>query len=59
MSFINKPFKGTDVYHPEDEGAICWNDPELNIAWPIAEPTLSAKDMAAPGFAELKNTLLA
>jgi len=50
-------YKCTELYHPEDEGSICWNDPELNIAWPIAAPMLSAKDMIAPSFAELKRML--
>lgn len=50
-------YKCTELYHPEDEGSICWNDPELKIAWPIAEPSLSAKDRAAPSFAALKRTL--
>lgn len=51
-------YKCTELYHPEDEGSILWNDPELGIAWPIADPGLSPKDMAAPSFAELKRTLL-
>jgi dTDP-4-dehydrorhamnose 3,5-epimerase len=37
-------YKCSDYYHPEDEGGILWNDPDLAIAWPVAEPTLSDKD---------------
>ena len=45
-------YKCTEFYHPEDEGGIRWDDPELGIAWPelgIA-PSLSSKDAALPGF---------
>ena len=27
-------YKCTDFYHPEDEGGIAWNDPEIDIEWP-------------------------
>lgn len=40
-------YKCTDYYHPEDEGCIRWNDPEINIQWPINNPILSAKDANA------------
>jgi dTDP-4-dehydrorhamnose 3,5-epimerase len=40
-------YKCTDYYHPEDEGTVLWNDPDLNIQWPIDAPLLSAKDRAA------------
>ena len=48
-------YKCTEIYHPEDEYSICWNDAELNSAWPISQPQLSAKDNAAPSFAEIKH----
>lgn len=41
-------YKCTDYYHPEDEGCIRWNDPNIGIEWPLTEPTLSAKDATAP-----------
>ena len=28
-------YKCTDLYHPEDEGGIAWNDPTIDIKWPI------------------------
>ena len=37
-------YKCTDFYDKADELAIAWNDPAIGIAWPIASPTLSAKD---------------
>jgi dTDP-4-dehydrorhamnose 3,5-epimerase len=46
-------YKCTDYYHPEDEGCIRWNDPEINIQWPINNPVLSAKDANAHCLKEL------
>ncbi len=48
-------YKCTDFYYPEDEDGIRWDDPSLNIAWPIdeigEEPLLlSAKDGALGPF---------
>jgi dTDP-4-dehydrorhamnose 3,5-epimerase len=40
-------YKATDYYAPEYERSIAWNDPVLNINWPLFEgqfPTLSEKD---------------
>lgn len=30
-------YKCTDFYHPNDEGGLLWNDPDIGIAWPIPE----------------------
>ena len=46
-------YKCTEYYYPEDEAALRWNDPHLNIAWPVANPLLSAKDTAAPLWDEV------
>lgn len=38
-------YKATDYYHPECEQVLHWNDPSLNINWPLnGPPILSAKD---------------
>lgn len=51
-------YKCTDYYHPEDEGSIRWNDPEIGIEWPIDfEPVISAKDAQAPAFSSVKKLL--
>ncbi|GJD76743.1 dTDP-4-dehydrorhamnose 3,5-epimerase [Methylobacterium goesingense] len=43
------------VYSPEHDEALLWNDPALDIAWPVteAEAQLSDKDRVAPRLAEL------
>lgn len=37
-------YKCTDYYYPEYEGCLLWNDPDLNIKWPVERPSLSEKD---------------
>jgi dTDP-4-dehydrorhamnose 3,5-epimerase len=40
-------YKTTDYYAPQFERCLRWNDPALDIAWPLdGEPLLSAKDQA-------------
>ncbi len=48
-------YKTTDYYAPEHERCIVWNDPQININWPVsteprAEPRLSDKDQAGALF---------
>lgn len=45
-------YKCTDFYNPSTECGIIWNDPDLNIDWPIKEPLLSKKDA---GYSRLKD----
>lgn len=47
-------YKCDDVYHPNDEGGLPWDDPDLGVAWPLpagVEPNLSEKDRHHPSFA--------
>lgn len=46
-------YKCTDVYVPESERTIAWNDAALGIAWPVASPILSPRDAAARRLADL------
>lgn len=51
-------YKCTDFYHPGDEGALYWNDPDVGVNWPMAElPKLSAKDQNALSFKTLSQML--
>ncbi len=45
-------YKCDEFYHPEAEGAIAWNDPDVKIPWPINadEIELSEKDKHHPFF---------
>ena len=46
-------YKTTDYYAPEHERSILWNDPTLDIKWPLrGAPVVSEKDAKAPPFAE-------
>ena len=46
-------YKCDDFYHPEDEGGIMWNDPEVNVKWPYeGEVILSEKDKKHPCLKE-------
>lgn len=41
-------YKINKEYSSEHESGVIWNDPELNISWPISEPILSKKDRVLP-----------
>jgi dTDP-4-dehydrorhamnose 3,5-epimerase len=46
-------YKCTDFYNPATERGIIWNDPDLNIDWPVQEPLLSSKDAAYSSLKDL------
>ncbi|HDQ40989.1 MAG TPA: dTDP-4-dehydrorhamnose 3,5-epimerase [Desulfonatronum sp.] len=48
-------YKCTEYYSPSTERAIIWNDPDINIAWPLPEPRLSAKDLHAPRLKDVSS----
>ena len=41
-------YKCTEEYDPKADAGIRWNDPDIAIAWPVADPVLSPKDRALP-----------
>ena len=49
-------YKCDNFYSPQSEGAIAWNDPDLNIDWriPVEEVILSEKDSKHPKLKDLQ-----
>ena len=41
-------YKCTNIYNPNDEYGIKWNDPDIDIKWGIKSPKLSEKDESHP-----------
>ena len=41
-------YKCTEIYHPEDEYGLLWDDKDLNIQWPVENPILSNRDKSLP-----------
>ena len=48
-------YKCDNYYAPESEDGIVWNDPTLNITWPVENPILSAKDAKAQKFLDFNS----
>jgi dTDP-4-dehydrorhamnose 3,5-epimerase len=51
-------YQVTEEYTPELDRGIIWNDPEINVTWPIAEPHLSAKDAVQPRLRDADHTFI-
>lgn len=53
---VEVQYKVDELYSPENDRGIVWNDPEINIEWPInIDPVLSEKDKNAPLLNEAEN----
>ena len=48
-------YKCTDEYSPADDRGIIWNDPDINISWPLKDPVLSGKDKLHPFLRDADN----
>ena len=46
-------YKATEIYAPDAELGIAWNDPGLGIDWPVDAPRLNDRDAAAPALSEI------
>ncbi|HYP91244.1 MAG TPA: dTDP-4-dehydrorhamnose 3,5-epimerase [Polyangiaceae bacterium] len=44
-------YKVSSPYDGATECAIRWNDPDIGVVWPVAEPILSARDQSSESFA--------
>lgn len=52
-------YKCTDLYHPETQFSVRWDDPEIGIDWPLpGAPVLSDKDRDATVLSEIPNERL-
>ena len=58
-------YKCDDVYHPNDEGGLMWNDPDIGIEWPsfgdgealdLSKIVLSDKDQHHPSLADVNKS---
>lgn len=45
-------YKMSELWTPQYDRTILWNDEAIGIRWPVAKPILSAKDAGAPRLAE-------
>jgi dTDP-4-dehydrorhamnose 3,5-epimerase len=48
-------YQVTAEYSKALERSLLWNDPDIGIAWPVAEPLLSSRDVAAPCLRDAEN----
>ena len=44
-------YQMSEMYRPECARGIRWNDPVFDIAWPLPNPIISARDAGYPDFA--------
>ncbi len=50
-------YKLSSYYDSETEAGIRWDDPDLDVGWPIQHPQLSDRDKLAPTLAEIADEL--
>lgn len=51
-------YKCTEEYSPAEDRGIIWNDPDINIAWPLSNPILSDKDRIHPHLRDADNNFI-
>ena len=47
----------SSTYDPLTEAGIAWDDPDVGVEWPVADPLLSERDRKAPKLAEISHSL--
>jgi dTDP-4-dehydrorhamnose 3,5-epimerase len=50
-------YKVTAPYDPKYERGFRWDDPDINIQWPVKNPILSEKDRQAPMLKEIRSEM--
>ena len=48
----------TEIYHPEDEYGLLWNDPDIKINWPKGNKLVSDRDKTLPSLKQIETTKL-
>ncbi len=52
-------YKCSNYYNHETEESILWNDPEIDVKWPLDTiPIMSEKDISAPLFREINSPFI-
>jgi len=47
-------YKCTEIYYPEYDAGLIWNDPDVAVQWPVKNPILSLKDCQQPHLRDIK-----
>jgi dTDP-4-dehydrorhamnose 3,5-epimerase len=47
-------YKCSSVYDPKTETGIAWDDPEIGVAWPTAQPVVSSRDQGNQSLAQYR-----
>ena len=50
-------YKCTDYYSPAEERGILWNDPDIDVSWPVSHALISDRDSALKTLSEMTNEL--
>jgi dTDP-4-dehydrorhamnose 3,5-epimerase len=51
-------YKCSRYYTPSEEGGVLWNDPDLEIPWPVREPVMSERDKGFPRLRDFVGPVL-
>lgn len=54
---VEMEYKNDNLYSPENETGVVWNDPDLKIPWPVENPIVAEKDKRLPTLKEFKERL--
>lgn len=52
---VDVVYKVGSYYNSETEVGVAWNDPDIGVDWPVAEPIVSERDQRNPTLAELED----
>ena len=52
--YVDMHYKVSEIFNPNDDHGIIWNDEDLSIKWPTSSPIISDKDKSFPCFRDIK-----